>query len=347
MSSINPNNIDGTYPIAGQDNDSQGFRDNFTNIKNNFNFASQEIIELQQNAILKSALSGTTLDNNLNNAILRGAQLKQTTLSSALVGNEGGESGTVPIDWSAGNFQRLTTDGSITLSFSNWPTSGFWTSIILELNVASASHTLTLPAAVSVNNTNIKGIAANVITFDQIGKHLFEFSTYDGGTTITVRDLTRNYDAAIDFTSLNVTGNLTAGLSRFTSINSTIIGNATPAAGTFTTLTATGGIVRTGLQHYYPTANVAITGNVGVSQILITPTPNGGITSFFADVTLPNVTTDGTVLSISSNVAVNVLRTLSPWVGTTISPSANISLTAGSSAEYLYRSAGSRWYKVR
>ena len=29
-SSINPNNIDGTYPIAGQDNDSQGFRDNFT-----------------------------------------------------------------------------------------------------------------------------------------------------------------------------------------------------------------------------------------------------------------------------------------------------------------------------
>ena len=32
-SSINPNNIDTTYPVAGQDNDSQGFRDNFTNIK--------------------------------------------------------------------------------------------------------------------------------------------------------------------------------------------------------------------------------------------------------------------------------------------------------------------------
>ena len=32
-SNINPNNVDTTYPIAGQDNDSQGFRDNFTNIK--------------------------------------------------------------------------------------------------------------------------------------------------------------------------------------------------------------------------------------------------------------------------------------------------------------------------
>ena len=28
-SNINPNNIDTTYPVAGQDNDSQGFRDNF------------------------------------------------------------------------------------------------------------------------------------------------------------------------------------------------------------------------------------------------------------------------------------------------------------------------------
>jgi hypothetical protein len=35
-SQINFNIIDGTYPVAGQDNSSQGFRDNFTNIKNNF-----------------------------------------------------------------------------------------------------------------------------------------------------------------------------------------------------------------------------------------------------------------------------------------------------------------------
>ena len=34
-SSINPNNISVTFPVAGQDNDSQGFRDNFNNIQNN------------------------------------------------------------------------------------------------------------------------------------------------------------------------------------------------------------------------------------------------------------------------------------------------------------------------
>jgi hypothetical protein len=46
-SNINPNNINGNFPVAGQDNDSQGFRDNFTNILNNFSFAATEINALQ------------------------------------------------------------------------------------------------------------------------------------------------------------------------------------------------------------------------------------------------------------------------------------------------------------
>ena len=60
-SQVNPNNIDGTYPVAGQDNDSQGFRDNFTNIRNNLTFAKAEIEDLQNKAVLKSALTNTTL----------------------------------------------------------------------------------------------------------------------------------------------------------------------------------------------------------------------------------------------------------------------------------------------
>lgn len=46
-SNINPNNINGNFPVAGQDNDSQGFRDNFTNILNNFSFAASEVTDLQ------------------------------------------------------------------------------------------------------------------------------------------------------------------------------------------------------------------------------------------------------------------------------------------------------------
>lgn len=52
---IYPNNIDTTYPVAGQDNDTQGFRTNFTNIKNNLQTAKDEITALQGNV--------TTLNN--------------------------------------------------------------------------------------------------------------------------------------------------------------------------------------------------------------------------------------------------------------------------------------------
>jgi len=73
-SNINPNNIDGAYPVAGQDNNSQGFRDNFTNTSTNFQYAADEITDLQNNVILKSALVGTTLNNNMQGSVLSNAQ---------------------------------------------------------------------------------------------------------------------------------------------------------------------------------------------------------------------------------------------------------------------------------
>ncbi|CAB5215039.1 hypothetical protein UFOVP190_371 [uncultured Caudovirales phage] len=61
-STINTTNIDVTYPIAGQDNDTQGFRDNFRNIKNNLNTAASEITAIQANVTtLQTAI--TTLAN--------------------------------------------------------------------------------------------------------------------------------------------------------------------------------------------------------------------------------------------------------------------------------------------
>lgn len=63
-SNINPNTINITYPIAGQDNDTQGFRDNFSSIKNNFSVAQTEISALQSN----SAISITTTTVPVSNS---------------------------------------------------------------------------------------------------------------------------------------------------------------------------------------------------------------------------------------------------------------------------------------
>jgi hypothetical protein len=187
-SQINPNDIDGTYPVAGQANNTQGFRDNFTNIKTNFQYAEEEITDLQSKVVLKSALAGGALDNNMADNLIYAVKLQD--VSYTYVQNTA-TSGTIAIDYSAGQYQYISTTGSVSLSFSNWPTTGSEGVIQIAVNVTSTAHTLILPAAVNLGTTGLQGYASNVITFAAAGTYQFEFSTVDGGTSITIYDLNR------------------------------------------------------------------------------------------------------------------------------------------------------------
>jgi hypothetical protein len=188
-SSINPNNIDTTYPVAGQDNDSQGFRDNFTNLKTNFTYTKSEIEDLQSKVVLKSALSGTTLDNDFAGAVITAAKMTDMRLTKTAKGTV---SGTVTLDFEEGGYQTVTTAGNITLAFSNFPASGAFAAMRVSVTVASTAHTVTLPAAVSVGTGGVAGFdGTDTITFPDAGTFDFEFSSDDGGSTITLVDLNR------------------------------------------------------------------------------------------------------------------------------------------------------------
>jgi hypothetical protein len=194
-SNINPFNIDGAFPVAGQDNDSQGFRDNFTNIRNNLASAKSELEDLQSKALLKSALTGTNLNNNLAGGVLTAPALQG--FSETIV-DHASLSGTVSLDFSSANVHKITSTGSITLSFaSTWPATGSFGRMILWLTLASTSHTLTLPSSVTLGYNNISGLvvsgANGVITFDNTGTYIFAFSTLDGGNSVHIEDMTRNY----------------------------------------------------------------------------------------------------------------------------------------------------------
>lgn len=69
-SNINTGPIDITYPIAGQDNDTQGFRTNFTNIVSNLNTAGREITALQ--ALMNTSLQHTGVPNSSTDAGVAG-----------------------------------------------------------------------------------------------------------------------------------------------------------------------------------------------------------------------------------------------------------------------------------
>ena len=184
-SNINPNDINGAYPVAGQDNNSQGFRDNFTNTKTNFGYAAAEITDLQNKVVLKAALTGTTLNNNMQGSILSNAQLQNMSETRVALGTL---SGTVGVNYAAGSYQTVTTNGSISLAFTNFPAAGALGTVAVQITVSSVAHTVTFPTAVSVNTAGVQGLntSTNVMEFAAIGVYTFVFATSDGGSTISL-----------------------------------------------------------------------------------------------------------------------------------------------------------------
>jgi hypothetical protein len=247
-SSINPNNIDGNYPVAGVPNNTQGFRNNFTNTKTNFQYAADEITELQSKSVFKSALSGSTLDNNMNDNLIYAVKLND--VSYAYLQNTT-TSGTVTLDYAAGQSQLISTTGSVSLAFTNWPTSGSFGYMDLTININSTAHTLTLPANVSIGLFGLEGISpgtpgvSNTITFGQTGQFSFRFTSPDGGSTITIFDWSRPYNAFNNTLTLlapSVAANAAGALN--------IVGSS---SGTYQPVTNAGGMIH-------------ITGNDGVSS---------------------------------------------------------------------------------
>jgi hypothetical protein len=186
-SAINPNNIDGTYPIAGQDNNTQGFRDNFTNTKTNFQAAADEITDLQNKVVLKAALTGGTLDNNLNDALLYAATIQDFAATRVTLANTVNPT----INYAAGHYQTVTPTASFSFTVTNWPTAGNTGLLRLQITITNTAYTVTFPGAVSVNTTGIQGWASNVVTFAATGVYEFALLTSDGGTTVSVFDLSR------------------------------------------------------------------------------------------------------------------------------------------------------------
>jgi len=229
-SNINPNNIDGNYPVAGQDNNSQGFRDNFTNTQTNFEFAANEITDLQNKAVLKAALTGTTLNNDMGGSILSNAQLQGMSESVVSLGTV---SGTTVVNYSLGSYQTLTTNGAVTLSFTNFPAAGAAAAVTVQVTVANIIHTLVLPAAVTVNGQGIQGYntSTRTITFAATGVYSFTFVTSNGGSTITVNESNKRIQP-FNNSSENLAASGAANLALTTSYFSTVApSTATLAAG--------------------------------------------------------------------------------------------------------------------
>lgn len=290
-SAINYNNIDGTYPVAGQDNSSQGFRDNFTNIKSNFESAYDEITDLQNKVLLKSPLNNGIFNNDMQGNVITNPTLQG---SRDLLYNLGTTGGILTIDFNTGSYQTVTLTSSSTLSFANFAgATGNYTKVKIQVTVPNTGYTLTFPASVSVATGSIAGLSGQTVTFDNTGTYVFELGTTDGGTTFILFDLTRarkTVQGGAFYVTANIAGTTQNGVyMTVANVGGTAVGNIY-ATNVFANIISTGG------------ASASFTGTVTADTLVA----NTGITGTLTTATQPNITLVGTLSSVSVSGNANI-----------------------------------------
>jgi hypothetical protein len=119
-SNIISETINENFPIAGQDNDTQVFRENFSAIRAGLSVAKEEITNLQ------STRARLDTDNNFSGNTITGAVFQNNIEK---VFNAGTNVGTTHIvDYAAGSYQyfsiNISADVITNISFINFPTNG-------------------------------------------------------------------------------------------------------------------------------------------------------------------------------------------------------------------------------
>jgi hypothetical protein len=203
-SQINTNGINPNYPVPGKNNSTQGFRDNFAQIRNQLNTGASEITDLQSKVVVKAALNNIPINNDMGNTLISNAStsgFRATTynLGNALVG-------TVTVDVNRADVQFGALQGNVVLQFGNWAPTNTQSNVVVRLTFANTDPAfVSLPSScISSNNNfgvtllenyaNVNGTAtisapanANILEL--------RFSSIDCGNTITVEPINRPYQA--------------------------------------------------------------------------------------------------------------------------------------------------------
>lgn len=135
-SNINYEDIDDSFPRTGVDNPSQGFRDNFSVIKDSFQTAKEEISTLQ------STTAKINSDNDFNGNLIKQAKFVNCVQESF--------TRTTPstadqiVDFNNGNYQEFRLDKNTNFILDGWPQSDGYASLRVALfSTTDVSHVAT------------------------------------------------------------------------------------------------------------------------------------------------------------------------------------------------------------
>jgi len=118
VSNINYLGINENFPVPGEDNDTQVFRDNFDTIKQSLRIAKEELTDLQDN------VARTDLDNDFNNKVIQRAVMLNNIdkkFDANSTNDPGDLPSTITIDYENGNYQIWRFAKNTNIEFQNFP----------------------------------------------------------------------------------------------------------------------------------------------------------------------------------------------------------------------------------
>ena len=141
------NKINEFYPVAGQDNNSQGFRDNFKNTKISLDLLDEDVNSLKVNSVVLTNPVNDFSNNIIKQAIFQdcGTVVFDTTDSI--------QTGDVSLDFKNGGLQKYKiNEGTHVFSVVNWPEINRSGSMILTITTSSSAATYVNFGATNVYN---------------------------------------------------------------------------------------------------------------------------------------------------------------------------------------------------
>jgi hypothetical protein len=151
------------FPVRGQDNDSQGFRDNFHNIHEAVKYANLEIEELSLVSV-KTNQTSTFYGNTIDSANFKNCSVEVWQ-------NDIAELYDITVDYKLGSYQVFqVSSGEHNLDIINWPGEGKSGTIKLSITPSSSSATaINFPAdykCVDLNRSTNYALSAGTNVFE-------------------------------------------------------------------------------------------------------------------------------------------------------------------------------------
>ena len=183
-SNIISGSIDGAYPVAGVDNDTQGFRDNFTIIKTGLATAASEIGSLQDNTAKLNE------SNDFNGTDIADANF---TLNTEKYHNIGTVITGQNISFLNGHHQSLSINlnedtDTINFALADWPDRDHLAKMTVQMFGNDTAKTVTFTVdgggTIKYNRTGNNPFPTTLTIDSSTDPVVIDFWTYNQGTTV-------------------------------------------------------------------------------------------------------------------------------------------------------------------